>query len=258
MLSISPATVRRWANAGLLPYERTTGGHRRFSSAVAERLARRSDAQLPGTDAWIRLLTEPGPPLAVDAALLGERSASGGWYVVAHLVGQVLVKLGTLWQRGDLTVLDICVASSRLERALARAAEALPVRAGAPCALLAAAEGDDHTLGLSCAELVVREWGWRAEWIGAGVPTTILARDLSKKSVDILLVSASEYSEGKMLATVASELSEACAASAVDLILGGRGPWPERGIGFTTIRTFEKLRVQMARIDSRRVSAGLR
>lgn len=40
MLHVSPKTVTRWASLGKLPHMRTLGGHRRFSTATVERIAR--------------------------------------------------------------------------------------------------------------------------------------------------------------------------------------------------------------------------
>jgi excisionase family DNA binding protein len=39
ILQVSPKTVSRWARQGLLPYQRTLGGHRRYPEAAIEKLA---------------------------------------------------------------------------------------------------------------------------------------------------------------------------------------------------------------------------
>ena len=39
ILQVSPKTVARWAQQGLLPYQRTLGGHRRYPAAAIEKLA---------------------------------------------------------------------------------------------------------------------------------------------------------------------------------------------------------------------------
>jgi excisionase family DNA binding protein len=38
-LQVSPKTISRWAQQGLLPYQRTLGGHRRYPEAAIEKLA---------------------------------------------------------------------------------------------------------------------------------------------------------------------------------------------------------------------------
>ena len=39
ILQVSPKTVARWAQQGLLPCQRTLGGHRRYPAAAIEDLA---------------------------------------------------------------------------------------------------------------------------------------------------------------------------------------------------------------------------
>ena len=40
ILQVSPKTISRWAQQGLLPYQRTLGGHRRYpESAIRDLLA---------------------------------------------------------------------------------------------------------------------------------------------------------------------------------------------------------------------------
>ena len=39
ILHVSPKTIARWAQQGLLPYQRTLGGHRRYPEAAIRELA---------------------------------------------------------------------------------------------------------------------------------------------------------------------------------------------------------------------------
>ena len=47
ILQVSPKTVARWAQLGLLPYQRTLGGHRRYARADIESLAEQLQEQIP-------------------------------------------------------------------------------------------------------------------------------------------------------------------------------------------------------------------
>ncbi|MCA9933421.1 MAG: helix-turn-helix domain-containing protein [Ardenticatenaceae bacterium] len=54
-LAVHPATLRRWADKGVLPYMLTPGGHRRFSEADVERFLqeqRRAQPTLPMAQVW--------------------------------------------------------------------------------------------------------------------------------------------------------------------------------------------------------------
>jgi excisionase family DNA binding protein len=39
ILQVSPKTIARWAQQGLLPYQRTLGGHRRYPADAVHQLA---------------------------------------------------------------------------------------------------------------------------------------------------------------------------------------------------------------------------
>jgi excisionase family DNA binding protein len=251
ILDVSVATVRRWADVGLLPAERTSGGHRRFPLDVAQRLAGERSGANPGFDEWVHVLVSSGSAFAVDGMLLAERGRSDGWHEVAETLGRVLVELGDRWARGELTVVEEHIASARLVRALARVVDALPVRHGAPEALLAAAEGEAHTLGLSLVELTMRELGWQTVWIGRDTPTELLARRIEAGTAEVVAVSASAASTPAALDDVARRLSAACAGAGVALVVGGRGRWPE-ALPCAVVRDFAGLRRWMAAHDARR------
>lgn len=251
ILGVSVATVRRWADAGLLPSQRTAGGHRRFSLSVAEQLAQQPGGTERGLDGWIRLLVTPGEALAVDAALLGERSRAGSWLAVAETMAGVLDELGARWHGGALSIVDEHVASARLSRALARAADALPIRPGGPRALLATAEGEAHTLGLALAELCMRERGWSAAWIGRDISTQHVVGRVDAREAEVLAVSASVCRGAAELEAAAGALEAACASQGVELVVGGHGPWPERLAHGAVVRTFAGLNVWMDGLERR-------
>jgi excisionase family DNA binding protein len=47
LLGVHPSTLRRWADAGTIPYTRTPGGHRRFRRADLERILRAEEKPEP-------------------------------------------------------------------------------------------------------------------------------------------------------------------------------------------------------------------
>ena len=252
VLGVSVATVRRWADAGLLPAERTAGGHRRFSLELATRLARQKGGPDASLDAWIGLLAGPGTGLDVDAALLAERSRCGSWLEAARSLGGVLVELGQRWHAGQLSVIEEHVASARLTRALARVADGFPVRSGAPRALLATVEEEAHTLGLSLVELLMRERGWQVLWVGRDLSSELLARRIETGDVDVLAVSASPVRTPAELEAAAAVLGRSCAAARTDLVVGGSGPWPEPFPGGRLVRDFGALQALMVEVDEKR------
>lgn len=238
LLGVGATSVKRWADAGLLPCVKTAGKHRRFARGDVERCllsglpdASEPAAAAPACDArvaqWVNLLVSESDPNAVFGALAAERGEQGSWRRVAESLVPVLEEIGARWERGTLNILQEHMASERLARALARCGEMIPTRARAQRALLTVVEGDEHTLGLSLAELVLREAGWTTRWIGRHTPVKEVCRFLGDYPADMVAVSASVISaDERALAEHAAALGEACRARTSRLVLGGRGAWP--------------------------------
>jgi excisionase family DNA binding protein len=250
MLGVGPTSVKRWADLGLLKCVRTAGNHRRFTHEEVERFARavqagqvaldgsggssvpteppRPPAPPPDAEtiAWTDRLLALGP-YALHGALLAERQALGSWWKVADVVGAALGELGSRWECGKISVIDEHLASERLARGLARCAESLPTPAGAPTALLAVAGGDEHTLGLALAELVLREAGYDIGWLGRHTPGEYLAAHVRVHPAAIVALSASQCSHDPAALRAATlPVANACAARGSRLVLGGNGRWP--------------------------------
>jgi MerR family transcriptional regulator, light-induced transcriptional regulator len=242
MAGVGPTTLKRWADAGVLPHVKTVGGHRRFRRAEIERFLH-SRTQLgpagsPEPNPWIAKLLR-GPSHDVEAELLFARSRLGSWHRVAEELGRVLVEVGERWQRQELSVLDEHVVSERLARGLARIGEALPSRPGAPRALLACLEGDEHVLGLALVELSLREIGWTTLWAGARTPRVELERIVTGLQLELIALSASAgSSDADTLRQASQSLARACAPRGIALALGGEGPWPEDPEGARRFRDF--------------------
>jgi excisionase family DNA binding protein len=222
--------VKRWADAGMLPCIRTGGGHRRFVRAEVERFLRHRPEESPvDREPWVGALLESSDPRALEALLLGERARTGAWHRVAGIVGEALTALGRLWMTGAVTIMEEHLATERLSRALARIAESMPLDPNAPRALLACAEGDDHTLGLSLVEVVLREAGWAILWAGRRTPTAEIEAIVRRGGVRMLALSASEITtDAAALRAQAETLGRACRTAGVGLALGGGGSWPDR------------------------------
>jgi excisionase family DNA binding protein len=241
LLGVGPTSVKRWADLGLLRCVRTAGNHRRFMPDEIERFARSLQAgqiglHMPppaprsqpdaGVTQWTDRLLALGP-IALHDALWAERRSQAGWWRVADLVGAALGELGERWLCGEIGIIDEHLASERLTRALARCCEGLPAPPDAPTAVLAAATGEEHTLGLALAELVLREAGYAVDWIGRHTPGEQLAAHLKRRPTAIVALSASQcLQDPAALRVAALPVARACLATGARLILGGAGRWP--------------------------------
>ena len=228
VLGVGVTAVKRWADAGLLPCVKTAGGHRRFRRAdLALRLQPASGAAVDPWQEWIGALVDGADVHGVLALLFRERARRGSWHDVATVVGELLVAIGERWARGEMTVAQEHLASGSLQRALALTAETVLVSSAAPRCVLAAADGDDHTLGLSLAELCLREQGWRTESLGRATRTIDVAERITGH-VQMVALSASAFMhDRRALRTQVRTVGSACQRAGIPLILGGSGRWPD-------------------------------
>lgn len=247
LAGVGPTAVKRWAEAGLLRCVRTPGGHRRFPRGEVEAFLRtRGEEPAVDREPWVGALLDAGDPLALEALLLAERSRQGAWHRVADTAGQALVRLGELWAGGGVSIAEEHLASERLARALARLSESIPLDQRAPRAVLACAEGDDHTLGLALVELVLREAGWRTDWTGRRTPLPELRNALARGGRMLCVSAAAASADALALRRHAEELGTLARATGVSLVLGGAGAWPDRprvGVRFTALEPFHRFAV---------------
>jgi len=247
LMGVGPTTVKRWADAGLLPCLKTAGRHRRFARAQVTRFAEAQgalEAEASGApldlDEWVELLRGGQHLHEVEARLMGERRRHGAWWKAAQSVAAVLVELGARWSAGRIGVLDEHLASEQLRRALDRCAEGIVPPPNARRCLLAAVEREEHVLGLSLAELVAREAGWATLRAGTHAPAGELAAWARHHASELIALSASGTSmTEEQLRAVVDEVGAAAAVSGVRLVLGGEGPWPAQHPLATRVRSFE-------------------
>jgi len=245
--AVAPSTIKRWADQGILPFSRTAGGHRRFERPAVERLLRTQPPVAASGDSvsneWVRCLVG-GRRHEIDGRLLEARARSGSWWRVADEVAVALAVMGRQWECGRLTIADEHVASDALARALARVGDALPIHLDGPKCLLACAGEDEHTLGLSLAELCVRELGWTPLWLGCRTPVDEVTRLVRGGQVSMVALSASALlSDEQALQAITDEVGVACEERGIRLLLGGAGAWPARhgrGVRVTSFAAFHE------------------
>jgi excisionase family DNA binding protein len=242
LLGVTSGSVKRWADLGLIRCARTAGRHRRFAREEVERFLRERGTGAPEQSRLLERLLSDCDAHQVLADLYAERGRAGSWWRVAESLIPVLREIGERWTNGTLSILEEHIATERLGRALSRVADELPARSGAPRILLATAEGEEHTLGLSLVELVIREWGWQVVWAGRKTPLAEVVAHVAGGTVDAVAVSASEVCDPGDLLAQTERLGAICRAGDVALLLGGCGPWPEWIPYGARVNTFEELR----------------
>jgi excisionase family DNA binding protein len=247
ILGVTAGSVKRWADLGLLRCARTVGRHRRFDPVEVERFLKDQTGAVqpehgPDVEGWLELLLTVGESHQLLATLYSERARLGAWWKVAESLSAVLEEIGERWAEGTLSILEEHVATERLQRALGQVSDQLPSRPGAPRVLLTTAENEEHTIGLSLAELVIREHGWSVLWAGRRVPLSEIVAHVASGGVDAVAVSASGVASPGDLLAQTERLGAICRAGEVHLALGGSGAWPEWIPYGARVVTFQELR----------------
>ncbi len=255
ILGVTAMSVKRWADMGLLRTARSAGSHRRFDPVEVERFLKDQTGAVqpengPDVEAWLELLLSDCDAHQLLATIYAERARLGAWWKVAESLSAVLEEIGERWSEGTLSILEEHVATERLARVLAQVSDQLPARPRAPRLLLTTAEGEEHTLGLSLAEMVIREHGWPVLWAGRRVPVSEIVAHVASGSVDAVAVSASSVADPGDLLAQTERLGAICRAGEVQLLLGGSGPWPEWIPYGARVITFQELRGWLTLVEA--------
>ena len=244
LLGVGPTTIKRWVAEGRLRCITTPGGHRRFDRAEIEGLRPDPGGQLD--DFAVRCLEkmvyDGTGSYGLEATLIEMRGHLGSWLQVADVMGTVLTELGRRWEQGVCSVAQEHAGTHRLEEAIRACAATLPTPPAAPRTVLAAVEGESHTLGLSLLDLCMREAGRATEWLGSPTPTSILVEAIERLNPNMVAVSASACSrDAGMLLRHYRSIGRACRRCGAVLVLGGQGAWPPKPSYGHRFRNFAEL-----------------
>lgn len=250
LLGVSEASVKRWADGGLLPTVKTAGGHRRFRPEdVAvfrrERLhktgrpsARTSVQTADATAAKLRGAEkrEEAAGVMYDVLVGGHAEEAAAILVGMHLEGvgvaaladEILCppmrRVGDLWHQGELTVAQEHVATrAALEALRALRASLHPHAAHGRRAVCCAAEGDFHELPVQAASLVLEARGWEVVNLGTSTPFYALAEAIGRFEPRLVCVAATILEGLDRAAREYGEVRRAAARFGAGLALGGAG-----------------------------------
>jgi MerR family transcriptional regulator, light-induced transcriptional regulator len=253
-VGVGTETLRAWERRyGVLRPRRTNGNTRLYSSLdearvrlmkryMAERvpvaqaaemamsaqlrLRAGSTGQLPEHERR-RAMQELASALAVFDETSADRTLQQllGAYAVTAVLRDAIVpylhEVGEAWEHGRMSVAQEHFASHFLQarlHALSRGWD----RGLGPRAVLAAAPGDYHTLGITCFGIALHRLGWRIVCLGAATPIDMIREVAEATGAGLIAVSAS-------IAGVVEPHSAALAeiAQSTHVVIGGHATTPE-------------------------------
>ena len=242
LLRVSEATVKRWADSGMLQSDKTVGGHRRFRLNAIARL-RRELGIGPGADTASRQSAKergsvilPAPVQFADTLLRADETEAGAVLVQAYLSGASLTTLfdetitlamhhiGELWFKGSITVADEHLATRVVFTALqALSAATMPVQPTGLKAICCGIEGDLHELPVQLARIILESEGWEVQSLGPNTPLFALSEMVSRQRPQLVCISARSISDLDRATAEYSQLRRITGKLGVSVVIGGEG-----------------------------------
>ncbi len=112
------------------------------------------------------------------------------------VVAPAMHELGSLWEKGAITIADEHLATALTHRVLSALRspafidQAFEPPSAKPRAMLAAVQGEQHALGLRMAADLLEDAGYQAIYLGADVPSGALLQAIESLSPSLLGLSA--------------------------------------------------------------------
>ena len=258
LLGVSEASVKRWADSGLLPSEKTAGGHRRFrpEDLAAARRAGPDAVEVP----LLRRRAALPPPEAQEPSLAPVREAAlaeetfralvdghdeelsavlVNLHLHGHSVGRIadgflcvaMRRVGDLWHAGELSVAQEHVATRTAIVALQTLQASLPGAAQdeRTRALCCSVEDDFHELPLRVAALTLEAAGLAVFNLGTSMPFSALAEAVHRFRPELVCVSSTVLLRLDRAAYEYADFGKAARRAGAAVVLGGAG-FREEGV----------------------------
>ncbi len=248
LLGASEASVKRWADGGLLPTLRTAGGHRRFRPEDVAAFRRGRSTPEAACASGKPLRDSPDSPLPDGVALeqtfsdsmfetllRGQGETAGETLASLHLQGHTVARIadavlcpalrrvGDLWHAGELSVAEEHLATRTALSAMQTLRDSLGISRRRRVAICCAVEDDFHELPVSLATLTLEEFGWDVVNLGTSTPFYALAEAVERFQPRLICVASTIFTNPDRAAREFGEFAEAAARAGASVVLGGAG-----------------------------------
>lgn len=205
LLNISEATVKRWAESGALPSEKTVGGHRRFSIQSIARMRRDQKTEVTSVQSGKRSVSKPliETGTFLELILGGREIEAAAALIDAYLhhhtlpsifdttVTEAMHEVGELWFRGEIGVAEEHLATQVVLNAIDRLRNVVMLADHTGLkAICCGIEGDLHELPIHLAEVILESEGWEVLNLGPNTPLFSLGEMVKQQRPNLICISA--------------------------------------------------------------------
>ncbi len=239
-LGVSESSLKRWCDRGVVPSERTAGGHRRIPLHGVMQFLRDQDLQvvrpeilgLPPKTGRTERSCERSAKLLYKALVAGDAEAARRIVFDVFLAGEsmarigdqlivpVLAQIGEGWECGDVEIYQEHLAVEILFRLIHELRFTLPASTKGARAIGGTVEGDVYGLPTRLVELVLLEQGWNATSLGTSLPWKALLNAARRHRPRLLWISASVIQDELLFIEGLNRLRDELPG--VELVLGGQ------------------------------------
>ncbi|HYO90974.1 MAG TPA: B12-binding domain-containing protein [Pyrinomonadaceae bacterium] len=253
LLGVSEASVKRWADAGLLPTAKTVGGHRRFrpedvalfkrtrlseerAGGIKRELLARADEQLQEAESSGFLSEEALVEETFNALLNGRAEEVSALIVNLYLRGQRIAliadkilcppmrRVGELWHKGELSIaqehLATRTAMSALQNLRSLIGSTMEDRMLAICCSV---EDDFHEFPVQLAALTLEGAGLEVLNIGMSTPFYALTEAMERFQPRLVCVASTVMNGLDRAAREYAEFHQMAQRRGAKVVLGGAG-----------------------------------
>jgi MerR family transcriptional regulator, light-induced transcriptional regulator len=243
-LGVSESTLKRWCDRGLIPMQKTAGGHRRmavsdviaFLRVSGQGLAQPELLGLPAAVGRTQWTLDRARDQILQALIDGQhdvvREIVVSLLVAGHdlsaifdtAVAPALHELGERWSCGDVAIYEerraceVCMGMLRELRNRLQPSR----RTGRQKAIGATLEHDVYTIPVTMAELVLLDAGWNATSLGSNLPVDTLRDAIETLRPDLFWLSVSYVENADTFQTELAILKDAAETIGCRFIVGGQ------------------------------------
>lgn len=241
-IQVSESSVKRWCDKGVIPSQKTAGGHRRIPLAGLLVFLRESKQPLvspeviglPATTGQSHRVINRAAQQLTEALIRGDdeqcRSITFDLFLAEHSVGTIcdhvfapaFQEIGNRWECKDAEVYQERLGCSIALRVLHELRSLIPPPPEkAPIAIGGAVEGDQYHLPTSMVELVLRDAKWNAVSLGSNLPFQTLGEAIKTHHPQLFWLSASHVADESRFLSEYVEFYEEFGMN-VAIVVGGR------------------------------------
>ena len=250
-IGVSESSLKRWCDNGVLPTERTVGGHRRIPISGVLRFIRERGHQLvdpavvglaPNLGQGKRTITSSHADL-LNAFQVGSQDAALRCLVDLYLNGievalifddviaPVFHEVGQLWAEGQLEVFEERRAVEFISGTLFEMTRLLrspdSANVDRPLAIGGSLLGDPYALAARMANMTVEESGFRTSYLGNGLPLESMGRAIEKLRPDLFWVSVSVIDCEADFVRRWNAVGSVAESAGCHVVVGGRAMTPK-------------------------------